>query len=266
MSPFPLVEEFGWFGFALLGVLFPALLASILARIAWRRNGRRRLFFAVAAIVTAGIAVAAFNTLVHRTVAAIYRSQADTALAEENFTGARNLYLDSLAWVDDVDVRDLLARSLMGCGEYRLAHAVLFDAIRRRDGRPTAQEGYLLGLHAFFVGNAGVAVARLEPIVDHLEYGWDARLLLAVLYLDQDRFDAARQLLMPFQSVAPTRLDHLYSLARLASHDRNASEVRSLLGRLPDGPLPDFWKQRFDRLKTGPEGVEASPTAPVITP
>ena len=256
MSPFPLVEEFGWFGFALLGVLFPALLASILARIAWRRNGRRRLGFAAAALAAAGLALTAFNTLVHRTVATIYRSQADLALAEENFTGARNLYLDSLAWVDDVDVRDLLARSLMGCGEYRLAHAVLFDAIRRRDGRPTAQEGYLLGLHAFFAGRDDTAVARLEPIVDHLEYGWDARLLLAVLYVDQGRFEAARQLLKPFQSVAPTRLDHLYSLAGLASHDRNASEARSLLGRLPTGALPEFWKQRFDRLKTGLEGLE----------
>lgn len=259
MSPLPFVEELGRFGFALLGVLFPSLLASILARIAWREyrrtgssrpgNGRRPLGYALAALAAAGIGLFSLSALVHQTVARIYRSQADFAMSEGRADAARSLYLDSLDWSENLEVRDQLARSLMANREVREAHAVIYDTIRRRNGKATPMENYLLGSYAFFAGNPASAVAWLEPVADHLELGWDARLLLASLYLDQNRFRDARTLFQPFLGIAATRPDHAYALARLALEDGNASEAQALLERFPENTLPEFWRGRFSALR-----------------
>jgi len=258
MSPFPFVEELGRFGFALLGVLFPCLLASILARIAWRgSHGRRRLGFAVASLIATAIGLYAFSSLIHQTVAAIYRSQAHAAMAEDNVAAARSLYLDSLDWSENLDVRDQLARALMANGEILEANAVLYDAIRRRNGKATPLETYLLGSYAFFSGNPASAAALLEPIAGHLEFGWDVRLLLATLYLDQDRFHDARRLFEPFRGVPVTRPDHAYALARLALHDQKPSEAAPLLNLFPDGSIAPFWNQRLNSLRS-----QGTPTAP----
>lgn len=246
MSPLPWIPEAARFGFALIGVLVPCLLASILARIAWRKNGARRLAYALGAALTAAAGLAAFWALVHDTVARIYRSQADLAYREGNLASAQALYVESLLWQDDLATRDRLARALLANGNLPEVQAMLADIRRRRaPAPPSPLETYLWGVLDFFAERPASAVHRLEPVVDHGELGWNARLLLSILYFEQGRPAAAMPYMAAFRSIPATRPDHTYLLALLAEHERRSDEAKALVASFPPGTLSPFWERRM---------------------
>jgi len=177
-----------------------------------------------------------------------YASFAEEARNNGNFPVARNLFLESLGWWENEDVRDSLGSCLVEAGEFEEAEKVFLEAIQHRGGQGNGLEHYFLGYLHFIKGNSASATEELEKIHEKNKFCNLARVLLAIQACDNGDYAKAKSLIKPLEKIVVSQIGHLYVLIFIAFSEGRNQEAINMLKKIDPTTLLEPWKTRFQRL------------------
>jgi hypothetical protein len=232
------------------------LLVVLLAVRLWRRyfafaSAKNRGNLAAACAASALAVGIGYFSMCH-SLGLLYSYYGTQALSAGNVLSARSLFEQSSHYWRSPEAVGKRGVCLLLSGDTEEGLRGLEQARALRHGRGSPFEQFYGGLHYFFANQPDKAVPLLEAASEESAFQWNVTKLLAVVALDTNRPEEAERLMGRFSNleVPDTEADQAYVVASLKLFKGKMDEAKALLNRFPAGKLSEFWKPKFEKLRS----------------
>ncbi len=230
------------------------LILTVLAIRMWRRfpklsGSNRNSTGMVAAILTVMTLVAGYLGMTH-SLGLLYSAYGMKAFGHENIPAALSLFRQSEGYWKTADNAGGAGICLLLLEQRALGEKKLEQARLLRKGVNSGFESHYSGLYYFTHNQPKEAFPRLRAAAGTINYRWTDSKLLAVMLLDNNQPADALELMGPYAQVAIQDCDHAYVMIALMLHQHKRDEAAKLLRQFPAETLSEFWKPRFENLRS----------------